>query len=65
MLTAESFVEFDAEKVKSFMELAEQVKYIKQMHLVCDTFKHRAADSWELGRVRIPPTNVHAAVSPG
>ena len=49
MLTAESFVEFDAEKVKSFMELAEQVKYIKQMHLVCDTFKDPAVDplgSW-------------------
>ena len=33
VLTAESFVDFNAEKAKLYVELAEQVKGINQMHL--------------------------------
>ena len=38
--TAKSFINFEEGKVMEFMQLAEEVKCIKQMHLVCFSTRH-------------------------
>ena len=65
MLTAESFVDFNAEKAKLYVELAEQVKGINQMHLVRVTFRHQIDYSYELDRAQISPIDVPAIVASG